>query len=226
MTLKLVLFDVDGTLVDSQAQILTAMDHAFEQEGLAPPDRDAVRGIIGLSLPNAIARLCPNGTPGRQARLVEGYKDAYVAQRVAGNAEAASPLYPGALDALEALWARDDVLLGVATGKSRRGLDHLFSAYDLGRFFVTTQVADDHPSKPHPSMILTALSETGVEAADAVILGDTSYDMEMGRAAGVTPIGVNWGYHAEADLDQAGAECILRSYDALIPALDTMWSTT
>ncbi|MDJ0859841.1 MAG: HAD-IA family hydrolase [Dinoroseobacter sp.] len=223
MTLKLVLFDVDGTLVDSQAQIMTAMTHAFEAEDLPVPDRAAVREIIGLSLSNAIERLAPAVDPLRINRLVERYKDAYVAQRVTGGGEAASPLYPGALAALEALSAFDDVLLGVATGKSMRGLVHLFDAYNLGRFFVTTQVADNHPSKPHPSMVTTALSETGVEPSNAVMLGDTTYDMEMGKAGGVHTLGVGWGYHAPDDLREAGAERVLVSYAELLPALESIW---
>ncbi|MEM9395300.1 MAG: HAD-IA family hydrolase [Pseudomonadota bacterium] len=223
MTLKLVLFDVDGTLVDSQAQIMAAMTHAFEAENLAAPDRAAVRGIIGLSLSNAIGRLAPEVAPSGVERLVERYKDAYVAQRVIGGGESASPLYPGALHALEALSQQDSVLLGVATGKSMRGLKHLFDAYDLARFFVTIQVADNHPSKPHPSMVLAALSETGVDAKDAVILGDTSFDMEMGKAGGVHRLGVAWGYHDPNALREAGATRVLESYAELLPALDQIW---
>lgn len=224
MTLKLVLFDVDGTLVDSQAQIMAAMAHAFEAESLPIPDRAAVRGIIGLSLPNAIAQLAPEVDPVVLDRLVERYKDAYVAQRVAGGGEASSPLYPGALDALGALTDMEDVLLGVATGKSRRGVRHLFDAYALDGFFTTVQVADDHPSKPHPSMVHAALSETGVDAEHAVILGDTSFDMEMGRAGGITALGVGWGYHAPEALLAAGAQGVLPAYAELVPTLKTMWS--
>lgn len=224
MTLKLVLFDVDGTLIDSQAQIMLAMAHAFDAEGLPIPDRAEVREIIGLSLPNAIARLAPQSGTQLIDRLVERYKDAYVAQRVAGGGEAASPLFPGALEALKLLATMDDVLLGVATGKSRRGLMHLFDAYDLSSFFVTVQVADDHPSKPHPSMVHAALSETGVAAESAVLLGDTSFDMEMGRAGGITSLGVGWGYHSPSDLMSAGAREVLVGFDGLHSTLEKIWS--
>lgn len=226
MSLKLVLFDVDGTLIDSQSQILTAMTHAFEAENQSVPDRAAVRSIIGLSLPNAISKLAPDADERLCKRLVERYKDAYVAQRVVGGGEASSPMYPGALEAIRSLYAMDEVLLGVATGKSRRGLLHLFEAYDLGGYFETVQVADDHPSKPHPSMVLSALSETAVSAKDAVIVGDTSFDMEMGRAGGIQAFGVSWGYHEPHHLRDAGASVVLNSYGDLAPELDRIWRTT
>jgi phosphoglycolate phosphatase len=99
-------------------------------------------------------------------------------------------------DVLNALRSQDWTLLGVATGKSKRGLDKLIEGHSLNGYFVTQQVADFHPSKPHPSMVLAALSDTGVDPDDAVIIGDTAFDIEMGRAAGIRTIGVNWGYHS------------------------------
>lgn len=105
------------------------------------------------------------------------------------------------------------MLLGVATGKSRRGLSHVLALHGLSNWFDTIQVADDHPSKPHPAMIEAALWETGVEARDAVIIGDTSFDMEMGRAAGIGRLGVAWGYHRTEDLEAAGAELLAHSFD-------------
>ncbi|MFK7765584.1 MAG: HAD-IA family hydrolase [Roseobacter sp.] len=193
--LRLVLFDVDGTLVDSQGDILGAMTRSFAKEGLEPPTRKATLSIVGLSLPVAMARLLPDGAPDVLERLVEGYKSAYVAMRAEVGAAQSSPLYPGARAILEKLHAIPDVLLGVATGKSRRGLDKLIEAHELDAFFVTQQVADFHPSKPHPSMILQAMQDTGVRAAQTVMIGDTSYDMEMAESAGVAGIGVSWGYH-------------------------------
>ncbi|MBP0482314.1 HAD-IA family hydrolase [Sagittula salina] len=196
--LKLVIFDVDGTLVDSQGDILGAMGVAFRAEGLETPDREAVLGIVGLSLPQAMERLVTGIGAVQRTRLVEAYKGAYASLVAAGGA-AASPLYPGIPELLMQLAGKDEVMLGVATGKSRRGLTRLLDAHGLQRRFVTTQVADDHPSKPHPAMLFACLDEVGVEAEQAVMIGDTSYDMDMAEAAGIRGIGVTWGYHpAEA----------------------------
>ena len=157
--LRLVVFDVDGTLVDSQADILAAMGYAFDRASIGMPDRTEVLGIVGLSLDVAVARLAPELDRDRHDQMVSWYKEAYVDLRHKNGAAHSSPLYAGALEALEALHAMPDVLLGVATGKSRRGLDKLLEAHDLHRFFITQQVSDHHPSKPHPSMLMAAMSE-------------------------------------------------------------------
>ncbi|WP_170328757.1 HAD-IA family hydrolase [Ruegeria arenilitoris] len=219
--LRLVLFDVDGTLVDSQGSIVSAMTACFDAQSLPVPEREAILSIVGLSLPNAMAQLASEHSDSVQHRLVEGYKEAYHAQRLEQGA-AGSPLYPGARDAIEALHAVPEVLLGVATGKSQRGLDALIEAHGLERFFVTRQVADHHPSKPHPSMIDTARSETGVDAANTVMIGDTKFDMDMAHAAGVAGIGVTWGYHDRSVLDRA--TCIIETFDQLPRALDDIWT--
>lgn len=218
MTLRLVVFDVDGTLVDSQGHIKAAMARAFAAVGLPDPGPEATLSIVGLSLPQAMARLAPEAGEDTQARMVEAYRQAFFDLR-AGTAP--SPLYPGAREVLEALAPRDDLLLGIATGKSRRGLDHILEAHDLKRFFVTEQVADHHPSKPHPSMLLTALAEIGVEAEAAVMVGDTSFDMDMARAAQMRALGVDWGYHPSEQL--TGAEAVLSSFGELPAALARIW---
>ncbi len=217
--LKLVIFDVDGTLVDSQAQILEAMVAAFGRVGRSPPPRDEVLAIVGLSLPEAMVRLCPDLGTATRERLVEGYKASFANSRRAS----VSPLYPGAAEAVERLSSREDVLLGIATGKSRRGLDHVLSKHGLTRRFQTLQVADNHPSKPNPSMIHAALAETGVASQNAVIVGDTSFDVEMGRAAGVQAVGVAWGYHPEAALRASGAAEVISTFDVLDAALAGLW---
>ncbi len=219
--LRLVLFDVDGTLVDSQGSIVHCMTASFQAASVVVPPREAILSIVGLSLPQAIARLAPDQSDAVQAQLVEGYKQAFHAHRLDLGA-ASSPLYPGARAAIEALYAVPEILLGVATGKSQRGLDALIEAHGLERYFVTRQVADHHPSKPHPSMVQTALAETGVEAANAVMIGDTSYDMDMAAAAGVAGIGVSWGYHDSSAL--TSATCMIETFDQLPRALDTIWT--
>ena len=154
--LRLVVFDVDGTLVDSQASIVDAMTTSFSACAVPVPERSAILSIVGLSLSVAIARLAPDQPAAMQHKLVENYKQAYHAQRLEQGA-AGSPLFPGALDVIKNLHAVPEILLGVATGKSQRGLDALFETHGLDSYFVTRQVADHHPSKPHPSMISAAL---------------------------------------------------------------------
>ncbi|WP_417209412.1 HAD-IA family hydrolase [Antarctobacter sp.] len=219
MTLRLVIFDVDGTLVDSQGDILGAMSAAFASEGLTRPTREEILAIVGLSLPQAFSALAPELGPVQRTRLVEAYKEAYADLRMKGGPEA-SPLYPGIPALLDALSARDDVVLGIATGKSRRGLTALLESHGLTQRFVTRQCADDNPSKPHPAMLFTAIDEAGVEAEHAVMIGDTSYDMEMARAAGIARIGVTWGYHPREAL--ADAQHIVDDAAALGRTIETM----
>ena len=221
---RLVVFDVDGTLIDSQHLILAAMARAFARTGHALPERAAVLGVVGLSLPEAMAALAPHLPETDTLLLAEHYRESFVDQRANGGAEAHAPLYPGALAALERLAAAPGTLMGVATGKARRGLDHVFAAHDLGRFFATAQTSDGHPSKPHPAMLLTALAETGCAAEQAVMVGDTEFDIRMGRAAGFSTVGVAWGYHPRARLEAAGADRVIEGFDALDAALEAIRS--
>jgi len=215
--MRLVIFDVDGTLVDSQADIVASMATAFAEVALPLPARSDILGIVGLSLDVAMARLAPGADI---ARMVRTYKDAYAHLRVTKGA-ASSPLYPGARAALDHFAGRDGVLLGVATGKSRRGLDGLIAAHGLEGMFATCQVADFHPSKPDPSMIHAALRDTGIDAGDAVMIGDTSFDMQMAARAKVAGIGVTWGYHPRARLGDA--DVVIDAFPALPGAVDAVW---
>ncbi|WP_282603650.1 HAD-IA family hydrolase [Paracoccus sp. PARArs4] len=209
--MRLVVFDVDGTLIDSQALIHHAMSEAFEGEGLAALPKTQVLSIVGLSLPVAVARLAPDLPGDMQGRIVEGYKRAFMAGRKAQPA----PLYPGARACLDRLGARDDLMLAVATGKSRRGLDAMIAHHGLENRFLSLQTADGHPSKPHPAMLQAAMSECGAEPARTVMIGDTSFDMEMARGAGATGLGVAWGYHDSDMLWQAGASRIAPDFAEL-----------
>ena len=201
--LRLILFDVDGTLVDSQSDIIAAMTHAFKSAAQPTPAPAAILGIVGLSLDEAMFRLAPDLPAATRNNMVNWYKEAYMDLRQQSGAAQSSPLYPGARAALEALSATPENILGVATGKSKRGLDKLLEAHDLTGFFTTLQVSDFHPSKPHPAMLHAALTETGTHARDAVMIGDTSFDMDMAAAAGLTGIGVSWGYHPVEALTSA-----------------------
>jgi phosphoglycolate phosphatase len=215
--LRLVIFDVDGTLVDSQAEIIAAMTIAFGSVGLEMPERSVVLSIVGLSLAEAFTQLCPGTSSDQRDRLVAAYKDAFGDLRA--QQQELGPLFPGAREALKTLQDQDNTLLAVATGKSRRGLDKVLERHGLTGVFHSEQVADHHPSKPHPSMILTALNETGVAPHMAVMLGDTTYDMDMARAAGIKKIGVSWGYHAA---DTLLPDILIDDFAALPAALDKL----
>lgn len=211
--LSLIVFDVDGTLIDSQKHIHSAMGSAFRQLDLDAPDIGRVRDIVGLSLPVAIAKLAPSGAP--VDLLVEAYKGAYI-----GNPSLdLAPLYHGAMDCLDCLSAADGVVLGIATGKGRRGLDLMLDLHGLQGRFATVQHADANPSKPSPEMLYKALSETDMRAEQSVMIGDTSYDIEMARNAGLQAWGVAWGYHSTATLQEAGADRIFESFPELQESL-------
>ncbi len=218
--MKLILFDVDGTLMDSQHMICAAMDMAWRGQGLPSPEPAAVRAIIGLSLANAMERLSA-GEDHPIDELVIGYKQAFTAMRAAGTWKA--PLYPGARDALESLQRRDDCVIGVATGKSRRGVAAMIETHALDGVFATIQTADTAPSKPHPGMVLEAMRETGIGPENTVVIGDTVFDMAMARNAQASAIGVSWGYHPVADLHEAGAVSVIDDFAALDAALAGLW---
>lgn len=204
--LRLALFDCDGTLVDSQFAIVDAMTAAWAEHGLGEPDPSAVRRMVGLSLVEAVGLLLPDATAADHIAIAESYKRAFAAARTRG--EVHEPLFPGILETLDVL-SKAGVLLGVATGKSRRGLDAVLKGHGLTDRFVTLQTADIGPGKPHPHMVHRALGETGVATAATVVIGDTTYDIQMARNARVASVGVSWGYHAVPELEAAGADRIV-----------------
>lgn len=203
---RLALFDCDGTLVDSQANICRAMEEAFVISKLAPPSREAIRRIVGLSLVEAVAGLLPEADGALHRSLAETYKATFFRLRTSGEMDA-EPLFEDMAETLATL--RDSGwTLGVATGKSDRGLAHILAHHGLTDHFVTLQTADRHPSKPHPSMVETAMAEATALPENTVMIGDTSYDMLMARAAGVRALGVAWGYHPPHELTEAGAHAV------------------
>ena len=219
---RLVIFDVAGTLVDSQDSIVASLTAAYEAEGVHLPSRAELLSVVGLSLPLAFATLLPDEPEDRIARMVEGYKASYLEFRRQSQDEAGAPMFPGARDALDDLRARGYVL-GVATGKARRGVDHFISGNGLEGAFTAIQTADDAPSKPHPQMVLNCLAVTDIAPADAVIVGDTEFDMAMGRTAGVRRIGVDWGYHPPERVRRGGAEAMAADFGHLGRLIEEIW---
>lgn len=216
--MKLIIFDCDGTIVDSQHAIVAAMEAGFAEHGLVAPNREDVLGVVGLSLVEAVERLLPVELRlDAAARVAESYKAAFADLRQKSVHH--EPLFPGAMETLNSLRARDDILLGIATGKSRRGVDALFEREGLHEHFVTIQTADDHPSKPHPSMIERAMRECGVEPDATVMIGDTTYDIEMAHAAGVSALGVTWGYHPREALEIVAPHLLVEDYSKVPGAL-------
>ncbi len=216
---RLAIFDCDGTLVDSQANIVVAMEHAFNSANERPPLPEQTRRTVGLSPFEAMRVLHPAGTDDDHALLVEKYKQAFLALR--GNGAVQEPLYDGIAELLDRL--RDDGwLLGVATGKSDRGLQRCLTHHGLEKHFITLQTADRHPSKPHPSMIEQALSDAGAAPEQTVMIGDTVYDVSMGNAAGCVSIGVAWGYHPPEELLGAGAKGVAHTTEELGEMLGAM----
>ena len=212
--MKLAVFDCDGTLIDSQVNIIRAMEQSFRRHGLAPPDPHATRRIVGLSLVEAMQALLPEAEADLHIRLADDYKGAFQRLRADRNLDP-EPLYPGVAAGLAALEAAG-WLLGVATGKSDRGLALALAHHGISDHFITLQTADRHPSKPHPAMLHAALAEAGAAPHQAVIIGDTIFDMGMGVAAGVRGIGVDWGYHDAHELADHGASIVVACLDELV----------
>ncbi len=210
--LKLAIFDCDGTLVDSQHTIIECFQTAFEKVGLAKPEDDAIRRNVGLSMIDFVARLMPDADEARWRQVIEAYREAFTAKRQQPGYQ--EPLFPGVSDVLHRL-EEAGYLFGVATGKSLAGLKRTLDMHGLRDHFSTLQTADLNPGKPNPGMIEAAIAETGVEVADTVMIGDTSYDIEMARNAGTLAIGVAWGYHQSQELLDAGAYAVIETFEEL-----------
>ena len=208
MTIRLVLFDIDGTLVDSEAMILAAQAEAFAAFSLPMPDRARALGIVGLSLHEAFRELA--GAEAPIDGLAEAYRAAFFRLRSEGRVP--EPLFPGAAAAIRALAGDPRFTLGIATGKSRRGVDALIAREGWAGIFSAVETSDDHPSKPHPSMVLAACAKTGIAPAETVLVGDSSFDMAMAKAAGARAIGVRWGFQPPERLLETGAEALVADF--------------
>lgn len=219
---RLIVFDCDGTLVDSQHSIISAMAGAYDAHGLPAPSAEAIRRVVGLSLVEAVARLSPELEGDLHESIAEGYKTAFRDNLSVGDV--CEPLFPGAIETLRAL-NEAGYLLGIATGKSRRGMERTIAKFGLGEFFVTVQTADGHPSKPHPAMLEQAMADVGAAPHETVLVGDTTYDITMARAARAHGLGVAWGYHTVEDLQRAGAVALVEAFEHVPPTVARLLAT-
>ena len=213
---KLVLFDCDGTLVDSAPLIHACMEQTFREAGHAVPQFESTKGVIGLSLDIAIARLLACEPDESVRAMTARYKLHFAGMR--GEAEHLERLYDGINELIATLGKREDVILGMVTGKSRRGVESVFARHGFGEHFHVVRTADDCPSKPHPAMVLECCAATGIDPASTYVIGDAIFDMQMARAAGATAIGVDWGYASADALAEEGAHHIV-SAAAMIAGL-------
>jgi phosphoglycolate phosphatase len=211
--LTLIVFDCDGTLVDSQHVICEAMRLTFQGAGLEAPERSAILGTVGLSIDEAIAALAPDWPAELRNPMAPSYREWCTALRQQPHMQ--EPMFKGAAGLLFDLARNPGVMLGIATGKSRRGVMRFIERNDLQGCFSTIQTADDAPSKPHPAMLLQAMHETGATPETTVMVGDTSYDIMMAAHAKAAGIGVSWGYHPASELKRAGAQHVVTSFAAL-----------
>ena len=202
----LIVFDWDGTLMDSAAKIVRCMQAAAVDVGISDPGTAAIRDIIGLGLNEAIQTLFPDQASPRLAELVERYRRHFL-----DIDTTETPLFPGVKQGLTQL-AEQGVLLAIATGKARRGLDRVLDDTGMRHLFTSSRCADEAFSKPHPKMLDDILDETGVGAGRALMVGDTVYDMAMARSAQVAGLAVSYGVHARERLLDGGALACLDTF--------------
>lgn len=218
--MTLLVFDVDGTLIDSERIIVDTQVLTLERFGIAHPGRELGLAVIGLSLPLALETLAGTGAP--VAALTDFYKETFLSLR--GTPGYDEPLYPGVADTLAALRGKQEVKLAIATGKSRRGVDHILDREGWRPLFASVQTADDAPSKPHPGMILRAMAETGASAGESIMIGDSVHDMRMAVAAGCRAVAVSWGFAPVTALREAGAWRVIESMGELTGLVDEVAS--
>jgi phosphoglycolate phosphatase len=204
------IFDWDGTLCDSIEQIVSAMQDAASEQGFEPPPAPAVRDIVGLGLPQALAQLFPALDGADHAQLALAYSRHFAAPN-----RGPARLYGGAIATLDGLRARG-IELAVATGKSRRGLDRVLSSLGLAGYFDSTRCADETHSKPHPRMLHEIMTARGKSPGDAVMIGDSEYDMDMARQAGVRSVAVSFGVHDSDRLASFGPLAVIDALPELL----------
>ncbi|SEH95381.1 phosphoglycolate phosphatase [Rheinheimera pacifica] len=210
---SLVVFDWDGTVMDSIGRIVSSMQAAARHSDLVVPSDFAVKQIIGLSLDPALDVLFPGVTADKRLQLFTHYRDHYVIHDTTPT-----PLFDGVEQVLQQLKAQN-VLLAVATGKARKGLQRMFDETGLAKYFDTSRCADEAQSKPHPDMLQQILLELDIKAEHAIMVGDTSHDMKMAQAIAMPRIGVTHGVHGRDVLSQFAPKAIIDTIPELLHVL-------
>lgn len=211
--MRLIVFDCDGTLVDSQQTIITATETALAEHDFAPPPRRDILYAVGLPLDTALRRHAPQATDDQIINMLDVYRE--TSQQLVQQNDRGQVMFEGMREQIVDLGIMDDTLLGIITMKSRRGLNRVVDAYEIRQYFQVLKSADDGPGKPAPDLMLDAMAETGTNAEQTLMVGDTSFDIMMAKAAGTLAIGVGWGYQTVDELQEAGADAIAETPDAL-----------
>jgi phosphoglycolate phosphatase len=216
--MPLVIFDMDGTLIDSVGLIVETVSEAFRAVDEPVPTETAIRAISGITARDAMRILVPGADESRTEKILASYRSHYMDR--AGVAR--EPLFSGALDALDRLQQRKDMILAIATGKGYRGAVTLLERHSILDRFHSVQTPDHNRGKPDPQMIEAAIAHAGASRSETVMIGDTVHDMRMAGAAGVGAIGVSWGYHAVSELEAEGADIVIDTWDQLDGAVERL----
>ncbi len=216
--MRLVIFDLDGTLIDSVALIVETVTNSFNEIGQPVPDDKTIRSISGITLADALQVLAPGADAARMEVIAEAYRRHYQAERQSER----EPLFAGARAALDRLHADPETILAVATGKGYQGSLVLLGRHGIVELFNSIETPTHNRGKPDPQMIETAMAKAGVDRAHTAMVGDTVHDMRMAKAAGVKAVGVAWGYHEVVELQATGADIVIERFDQLDGALDQL----